>query len=113
MAESKSDVSVLKLLALEFPNYGKNIVKIVSDIHSMSVKKDLAIAVSHVDSFEPFTVKTSDVVLALLEWQRFLVKYENGKIPGIIPTNRASTWICVPREQVKDEYLVLLEKEKG
>lgn len=37
-------------------------------------------------------------------WRRFLLEYESGEIPYIIPPNKQEDWVIVPKEFVKDEY---------
>ncbi len=54
------------------------------------------------DEFESIEIETKEIVNLLEGWCDFLVKYENGEIPGIIPENRKDEWIIVPKTN-KDE----------
>ncbi len=63
----------------------------------VELRKKKAIVMNGFDEFEPFEIDTKGIVNLLERWHEFLVKYENGQIPGIIPENKKDEWIIVPK----------------
>lgn len=62
--------------------------------------------------YEPFCIDTIAFFDVLLEYRKFVFKYESCQIPGIIPTSKLDTWLCVPNEYVKPEYWDLLKQQQ-
>jgi hypothetical protein len=55
---------------------------------SMTVKRKVATIRSSYDQFPPTLIATDDLIELLRAWQQFLIKYEQGQIPGITKPNR-------------------------
>lgn len=55
--------------------------------------------------FEPFEIPTEELIKLVEEWYEFLMYYEDGKIPGIIPWNKKEELVIVPRSVLKENYL--------
>lgn len=49
-------------------------------------------------------VPTETMLKFIDEAIEFHIKYDSGKIPGIVPMSKSNDWVVVPREYVKDEY---------
>ncbi len=63
----------------------------------LNANKEITLITNGFDEFEPIEIKTKEIVNLLEGWYDFLLKYENGQIPGIIPENKKDEWIIVPK----------------
>lgn len=60
---------------------------------------------------EPLYVDTKDFLRLLLEYREWLILLESCEIPGIIPASKLDSWMCVPDEYIKPEYLQLVRQK--
>jgi len=68
----------------------------------VNVKKDTSIITNNFDEFEPVEISTSEIVQLMEEWYEFLLDYENGEIPNIIPHTKRDEWMVVRRSDMKE-----------
>jgi hypothetical protein len=54
-----------------------------SEQSSITVKRKVSTIRSSFDQFPPTLIATEDLIDVLRAWQQFLIKYEQGLIPGI------------------------------
>jgi hypothetical protein len=92
---------LLVFMMINFPQYGKEIVRIDTGCGSIITKKKLSIVYSDILNVEPFIFKTVDLVDVLKKWHQFLFKYESGLIPNLIPDHKSGELVIVQRDQVK------------
>ena len=91
--EIKKNLSVKKITHL-----------VKEDKCDLMVEGDNSRVSGYFGEFVPFEIPTSEIIRLMEEWYEFLILYERGKIPGIIPMNKREEWVIVPREQVKESY---------
>lgn len=51
----------------------------------VDVRKEVSVITNNFDEFEPVELPTFELHKLLQEWHDFLLAYENGEIPGIVP----------------------------
>lgn len=67
-------------------------------------KDQVTFDMEFVTELKPVTIPIADAIYLFERYREWLYKYENCKIPGLIPRNKLDTWISVPRSAVKDDY---------
>lgn len=68
------------------------------------IQREFTEVSGYFEEFEAFVIPTSELIKLVEEWYQFLKYYEEGNIPGIIPENKKSELVIVPRSAVKEEY---------
>lgn len=68
-------------------------------------KEQLIFDVEYISGLKPIVISLSDSIYLFQRYYDWLLKYENCKIPGLIPKSLHNTHITVPISAVKDEYL--------
>lgn len=108
----KSLLQNLKLLN-EFP-LPNNESLTSNDSHIYIRERDqVTFDVEYVTELKPVTLHLNDVLYLFEKYRDFLHRYETCQIPGLIPCEKLGSWLCVPREQVKPEYLAALEAQSS
>lgn len=69
------------------------------------IKKETTEVSGYFNEFEAFEIPTSELIKLVEEWYQFLIYYEEGNIPGIIPESKKQELVIVPLSAVKEEYL--------
>jgi hypothetical protein len=89
--------------------YRNNIVDNPEDIfdneYSLRVYGEKSIAKITVPGELPTELETDLVIEFITKFLEFFRKIENCEIPGVIPESKLGTWVCVPKEYVKDEFI--------
>lgn len=105
-----------------YPKYSKsiNIYGLLQNIKNLShdfirieaedkceliIKKETTEVSGYFNEFEAFEIPTSELIKLVEEWYQFLIYYEEGNIPGIIPESKKQELVIVPLSAVKEEYL--------
>lgn len=85
--------------------YGDTYIKLDTQMNQYLVIKKDKTAVIGWEKFPEILFFETALVYELIDhWRRFLLEYESGEIPYIIPPNKQEEWVIVPKEFVKDEY---------
>lgn len=78
----------------------RNLVLSSEDKCDMEIGPLITKVSGYFDLFEPFEIPTSEIKKLFEEWYEFLLAYETGCIPGIIPPNKKKDWVIVPKSKV-------------
>lgn len=52
------------------------------------VGKNASLITNNFDEFEPIEIPTSEILTLMEDWYEFLLAYETGEIPGIVPPSK-------------------------
>ncbi|MBL7828932.1 MAG: hypothetical protein JNJ57_20015 [Saprospiraceae bacterium] len=104
----KQLIEKIKLLN-EFPLPNKEAITSNETHIYIRTRDEVTFDVEYVTELKPVTLPIHDVIYLFEQYYNWLFQYENCQIPGLIPRNKLDSWLCVPREQVKPEYLAELD----
>ena len=55
---------------------------------------------------ETIELETDLVLEYFKKYLEFFLSLENCEIPGLLPESKLESWVCVPKEYVKEEYFI-------
>lgn len=59
----------------------------------------------YVTELQPMKLMIKSAIDLFEKYLVYLIKYENGHIPGLIPAEKLNEWRLVPIHQIREEYL--------
>ena len=110
-ALGKSSQNILRQLKLikNLKDKDEYIEKDDNGFMELKIRKDYIYMRSPLDIFKPLKVSTNQFVSLLMEWYYFVLKYEQGEMPFIIPPTKRDEWMVVRRSDMKE---IKWDKEK-